>query len=41
MEITGIRKRCWRGSMFFEFKGDLIQSVQVFFDSRLLMQDLA
>jgi hypothetical protein len=41
MEITGIRKRSWRGSMFFEFDGDLIRSVQVFFDTRLLMQDMA
>ena len=41
VEITGIRKRTFRGSMFFEFEGDLISAVQVFFDSRLLMQNLA
>ena len=40
VEITGIRKRRFTGSMFFEFENGLISSVQVFFDTRLLMQNV-
>ena len=41
VKIEGIRGRKLQGAMFFEFEDDLISSVQVFFDSRLLMRDLS
>jgi hypothetical protein len=40
-EITSIRGRSIQGAWFFELDDGLIRSVQVYFDSRLLIQDLS
>lgn len=40
-DIETISGRVLPGAWFFEFEGGLINSVQVYFDSRLLMRDMA
>lgn len=41
VEIESIRGRTIQGAWLFEFKNGLISAVQVYFDSRLLIQDMA